>query len=164
MRALLAGLAVVCVANIGLAGYDAHRDALAEAHAEAAHALAKQAADSAAEVAGVQAKLDRALAPRFLATYVKSGNREFDAAVQAGIDYWEGRDGKTPKVVVVRTKTNECTEAATGCATGYSDGTCRIWISEQHKGNRWAMTAVALHEVGHCMGHGHDDKDLVMHS
>jgi predicted Zn-dependent protease len=94
-----------------------------------------------------------------------SGDEGWDQAIQAGIDYWTGRDGTTPDVRIVRDRTNLCGKGAAGCAAGYSDGSCRIWIKPQYlKDNRWAVTAIGMHEVGHCFGHDHDDTDLVMHS
>lgn len=96
------------------------------------------------------------------ATYIPTGIAVFDQALQAGIDYWTGRDGGTPAVVIMRDPKNHCGPTAAGCAAGYSDGTCRIWIKKSYHANRWAMTAIALHEVGHCVGKEHDDT-LIMH-
>lgn len=97
------------------------------------------------------------------AQYTPSSWPLWNDAISAGLDYWQGRDGFTAPVTIKRTTTNYCGEGAAGCALPKLDGTCEIWIKRSYDNSRWAMIAIGLHEVGHCVGHGHDDTDLVMH-
>lgn len=97
------------------------------------------------------------------AHYAPSVWTDWNDAISAGIDYWNGRDGSTPDVRIVRARNNLCGEGAAGCAWTDAAGDCRVFIHKRYAGNRWALTAIGLHEVGHCVGKGHDDTDFVMH-
>jgi hypothetical protein len=100
--------------------------------------------------------------PQFAATYTPSKSDPWNDGVQAGIAYWAGIDGTTPPVVIRRDPVNRCGPHAVGCTTGWSDGTQRIWVKKHVLRDRWATTAVLLHEVGHAFGKPHIDGDLVM--
>lgn len=95
------------------------------------------------------------------ATYAPSKSKAWNQGVQAGLDYWTGRGGSTPPVTIVR-GSNGCGPSAAGCSQRYSDGTCHLYIAKAQRGDRWATLAIALHEVGHCVGLGHIAGDLVM--
>lgn len=115
------------------------------------------------KIAKVETALAQALQPTNLATYRPSKAwPEWNQAIAAGIAYWNGRDGHTPRVAIVRSATNMCDVPAAGCAQGWSDQTCRVYIDKTYKGDRWALQAIATHEVGHCVGKKHDPNDFVM--
>jgi len=160
--AILASIALTGTLFGGYLGYEERLD-------RAAARLDAQIASDRAEIQAVfNAKVQVEAALReerrdvTLASYKTSAWPEWNVAVQAGLDYWAGRDGQTPKVVVVRSAKNMCDLPAAGCAQYMGDGTCRLFIAKEFTGDRWAMLAIGLHEVGHCVGHPHDDGDLVM--
>jgi hypothetical protein len=164
-------VALIASAFVGVVGggYYAYEDKLDRADAVLQSVQAQRAAEVAdrnARIAAVEADLAEATAPRFFAKAKASRNAEFDAAIQVGLRYWEGRDGQTPATTIVLDKSNPCGEGAVGCAwtiVKAGKATCHIWMHPELQGNRWALTAVATHEVGHCMGYGHDETDIVMH-
>jgi hypothetical protein len=174
--AIIASTGAVMAFGLGVASLQnwVHQGKMQEAQEahQAAQAALQAKADLefstlTAELAVVEEDLAEATAPRFFAKVAKTKDSEFYAAASAGLTYWEGRDGQTPPVTIVRSKRNACGERATGCAwktykEGASTVTCHVYIAPEHSGNRWAMHAVAVHEVGHCMGYGHDEGDLIM--
>lgn len=165
MRRGVIASALAVALGVGLASsayveLDNRREADAKAYA--ASLAASETALTASENA-----LAVATAPRFFATVKASKDAEFVAAAKAGVEYWEGRDGKTPATSIVRDNANPCSEGAIGCTWTVVDpksrkATCHIYVDASLNGNRWALFAVAAHEVGHCMGHGHIEGDLVM--
>jgi hypothetical protein len=167
VKTAVAAVSVAAVAGMAIVGL-AGAQALGNAEEEHATLLKASEAHSAAWQAAQErtaAELAEATAPRFFAKVKASKDAEFVAAATEGLRYWEGRDGQTPATTIVRDKSNPCGEGAIGCAwttVAAGKATCHIWIDESLKGNRWAMFAVATHEVGHCMGYGHIDGDMVM--
>ena len=162
IAAILASIALTGTLFGGYLGYEERLD-------RAAARLDAQIASDRAEIQAVfNAKVQVEAALReerrdvTLASYRKSAWPEWNAAVAAGIEFANGRDGQTPKVVIYRSATNMCDMPAAGCAQYMGNGTCRLFIDKSLSGNRWALLAVGAHEVLHCVGHPHDDGDLVM--
>lgn len=106
------------------------------------------------------------VAPYNGATYVPVKNDAFNQGIEVGIDFWMGRLGTLPDMLIHRVAEDPCGGGTNGCAWQYAPGKCSVFIPKHmlQDNNRWGLQAVMLHEVGHCFGQAHDDTDLVMHS
>jgi hypothetical protein len=171
VKTAVAAVSVAAVAGMAIVGL-AGAQALENAEEKAAATLSAQiAADQAVlnavatEKQFVEAELAEAKRNKMLATFKPSKAwDEWNLAVQFGLDYWEGKLGATPEVRIVRSTVNMCDVPAAGCADvgPNAKGEARLYIAKEFAGNRWAMQAIAVHEIGHALGFPHIDGDFVM--